>query len=155
MAIETVYVLRRATFGLLFFPETKLLELLFKKRINSKVVLRKAVGFFEVEKVDQNCLKRVILLRVLVMFYKGRSRFGSTFSTSKNPTAFLRTTFDLILFLNKSSNILVSGENTKSNVARLKTYIFSLGIISLSFSTEDPVRTYIASERLPNNSFQL
>ena len=57
--------------GFIVFPETRMLELLFKKRIESKVVLRKAVGFFEVEKVDQNCLKRVILLRVLVLFYKG------------------------------------------------------------------------------------
>ena len=57
MSSENVYVLRRATFDFVFFPETRMFELLFKKRIKSKVVLRKAVGFFEVEKVGQNCLK--------------------------------------------------------------------------------------------------
>ena len=96
-----------------FSPQTSMFELLFKKRIKSKVVLRKAVGFFEVEKVGPNrdhplwnntkTLSNIALLR----------QFWSTFPTSKNPTAFLRATFPFILFLKQSSNILVSGKNTK------------------------------------------
>ena len=70
MPSENVYVLRRATFDFVFFPETRMLELLFKKRIKSKVVLRKAVGFFE---------KSKRYIRMLLRNYIFTSRDMSTY----------------------------------------------------------------------------
>ena len=126
--------IRRGTVGFIVFLVTRMFELSFKKRIKSIGALRKNPEFFEVgvmsSKIDQtppgNGFRTFSLITRVIREKVRNPLPGGVWSiledmtpTSKNSGFFLRAPIDLILFLNESSNILVTRKTMKPTVPRL------------------------------------